>query len=529
MKRSPTIPVSVLLAALAVSSLAFGQAGGDVRRRTIAITYLRDPVRVTLAGTTLRPTARGEATVERWRKRNESEIDITIENMNPAFNYGADFTTYVLWAITPAGQVDNLGEFRLSGSTARLKAATPQQTFAMIVTAEPHYLVKLPSRMVVLENLAPTSKNVQVQASEIFFTGDSGRYYTDTSVPGLAERDYNKTPMELLQARRAVQIARLADGERHDPADFNQATNLLNQAEAAFRRGAKVHDVGLIAREAITMAVRARDISEERALAADRRAEIARRDAEVRRATENASDLSSQLSDTESRLKASELARVNAQDQLERVMREAADARAENRSMKSENERLRGQVDRLNQDLTEARARISDLQTQYSSASAKLTDASSRVESMERAEREKQQAEARRRSFAELQAGIAAIATVRPSGNGFIATLSDSFFVPNQTALQLKSKAKMDALANLVAAHRETVFTIEGHTDARANADSFALGRAQSVADYLAALGVPRTNFRVESRGATVPISTRKTLAARASNRRVELVFVGPQ
>ena len=62
------------------------------------------------------PNARGEATVERWRKRNESEIDLSIENMIPAYNYGGDYTTYVLWAITPAGQVDNLGEFRLSAA-----------------------------------------------------------------------------------------------------------------------------------------------------------------------------------------------------------------------------------------------------------------------------------------------------------------------------------------------------------------------------------------------------------------------------
>src|SRR4029453_564991 len=130
---------------------------GDVRRRTIAITYIKDPVSIPFAGTTLRPNARGEATVERWRKRNESKIDISIENMIPAFNYGGDYTTYVLWAITPAGQVDNLGEFRLSGSSARLKAAPPYQTFALIITAEPHYLVKLPSRQVVLENLAPTT------------------------------------------------------------------------------------------------------------------------------------------------------------------------------------------------------------------------------------------------------------------------------------------------------------------------------------------------------------------------------------
>ncbi len=530
MKKSPTISVSLLIATFALVSLAFGQAGGDVRRKTIAITYLKDPVTVTFAGTRLRPTARGQATVERWRKRNESEIDISVEKLNPAFNYGADYTTYVLWAITPAGQVDNLGEFRLSSSgSARLKSATPNQTFAMIITAEPHYLVKLPSHMVVLENLAPISKNVTIQTSEIFFTGDSGVYYKDTSVPPLAERDYSKTPMELLQARRAVQIARLADGERYDPNDYNQATSLLGQAEEQFRRGAKPYDVGLVAREAITVAVRTRDIAEERAAAAERRAEISRRDAEVRRANETASDLSAQLADTESRLKASEIARVNAQDQLDRVMREAADARAENRSLRSENDRLQSEVDRLNRDLSEARGRIADLQAQYSSTNATLRDTSSRVEAMERAAREKEAAEARRRDFAALQAAIAALVTVKPSGNGFVATLPDTFFLPNQSTLHVRAKAKMDALASAIVAHRDAVFSIEGHSDARANADSFALGRAQAVADYLAALGVPRASFKVETRGATIPVSVSKTLSARAMNRRVELVFVATQ
>ena len=106
----------------------------------------------------------------------------------------------------------------------------------MIVTAEPHYLVKLPSRMVVLENLAPRTTKVAVQSSEVYFTGDSGVFYLDATVPAVAERDYTKTPMELLQARRAIQIARLADAERHDPNDFNQAMNLLDQAEASFVR-----------------------------------------------------------------------------------------------------------------------------------------------------------------------------------------------------------------------------------------------------------------------------------------------------
>ncbi|MFY9611809.1 MAG: OmpA family protein [Blastocatellia bacterium] len=520
--RSIWSAILILLTVLTLSPSGKAQGGGDARRKTIAITYYRDPISIPFAGTTLRPTARAEATVERWRKRNESEIDIRLENMIPAYNYGGDYTTYVLWAITPAGQVDNLGEFRLKGDSARLKAATPHQTFAMIITAEPHFLVKLPSQKVILENLAPNTDKVSIQSSNIYFTGDTGQYYTDTTLPQVAERDYNKIPMELLQARRALQIARLADGERYDPDDFTRATFLLNQAEAAYRRGQDVHEVGRISRDSIALSVRARDISEERAIASARRAEISRRDAEVRRATENAEDLGTRLLDSETRLKAAEIARTSMGDQLDRALREGADARAENRQLKAENQRLRDDFDRANRDLSEARATITDLQSQNSTASARLSE-------IERAERERQQAEARRRDFGALQAAVVAIVKVKPSGSGFIATLPDAFFVPNQTALALRVKAKVDELARVIAGHPDAAFTIEGHSDARAGSEAFALGRAQAVAEYIAALGVSRTNFRVESRGASVPISRARTAAGRAMNRRVELVFVGQQ
>lgn len=520
--------LTLTFAALRPDSSADAQAGGDSRRRTVAVTYLRDPVKVALAGTTLRPNARGEATVERWRKRNETDIDIVIENMIPAFNYGGDYTTYVLWAITPAGQVENLGEFRLSGDTARKKTSTTHQTFAMIVTAEPHYLVRLPSKMVILENLTPNSKNVNVQVSDVYFTGDSGRFYTDTTAPPLAERDFNKTPFELLQARRAVQIAKLADAERFDPEDYASAFNSLSQAESAFKRGASVHEVGRISRDAITFAVRARDISEEKALAAERRAEISRRDAEVRRATENASDLQEQLTEMTARFKASEIARTNSEEQLNRALREAAEAKVEVRSLRAENNQLRDDNDRISRELTDAKGQINNLQSQVASAKATLSEITGRVDEMTRKEEDRRKAEERRRNFEQLQTSLSAIVTVKPNGDGFVAILPDSFFVTNQTSLALKVKAKVDALAQALAAHPDASFTIEGHSDSRANADAFALGRAQSVAEYIAAFGVSRSNFKVESRGSTLPVSTARTVAAKAQNRRVQLIFLAP-
>lgn len=512
-----------------LESVAFGQAAGDAKRHTIAVTYLQDPVTVSFAGTTLRPQAKGEATVERWRKRNETEIDISIENLIPAYNFGADYTTFVLWAITPTGQVSNLGEFRLSGNSARLKAATPIQTFAMIITAEPHYLVRLPSKQVILENLAPSSKHVRIQVSEVYFSGDSGRWYSNDTAPALAERDFAKTPMELLQARRAVQIAKLADGERFAPADYTSAVRTLEQAEEAFRRGASVHEVGRISRDAISLAVRTRDVSEERAVSAERRSEIARRDEDVRRANENASNLESRLGDTETKLRASELSRTSTEEQLHKAIREAADARADNRTLKNENDRLRTELDRVTRDLADARAQLSTLQSQYSTTSVSLNDARSRVESMERAERERSEAESRRRAYADLQSAVARIVTVKPVSGGFVAVLPDTFFVVNRPDLALKVKPKMDALAQSIADHPQISFTIEGHSDARPGADTFAMSRAQSVAAYVDAYHVPSANYHVESRGSTIPAVAGKTLRAKAANRRVEIMFAAPR
>ena len=536
MKTTTTTSMSfrALAALLSLASLALAQ--GDARRRTVAMTYLKDPVTVTLSGTTIRPNARGEATVERWRKRNESEIDVKVENLIPAFNYGADYTTYVLWAITPEGQVDNLGEFRLKNGEARLKAATPYQTFALIVTAEPHYLVKLPSKKVVLENRAPTSRNVQIKSSEIYFSGDSGRYYTDSSAPEIATRDYEKTPPELIQGRRAIQIAKMADGERYDPSDYHEAVQTLNQAEDAYRRGAAPYEVGRIAREAISKAVRALDISEEKAVAAARRAEITRRDEEVRRVTENASDLQSRLSDTESRLRASEIARVNAEEQHNIAIREAAESRAENRRLHTEVNQLRDDNERLARDLSDLRSQVSSLQSQLSASSSQLSstnvrlnEASTKAAELERMERERREMEARRRDFSTLQSALLALLPVKPNSDGFVATLSDTFFLINKKDLALKSKARIDAISATIAAHPGIVFAIMGHSDARPGAEAFALGRAQSVADYIAAFGVSRNKFRVDSSADTTPVASNKTLKGKALNRRVELVFQSPR
>ena len=52
---------------------------------------------------------------------------------------GAEYLTYVLWAITPEGRTSNLGEILLNGTKSKLNVTTELQVFGLVVTAEPYY------------------------------------------------------------------------------------------------------------------------------------------------------------------------------------------------------------------------------------------------------------------------------------------------------------------------------------------------------------------------------------------------------
>ena len=153
------------LIVFAAASLAMAQApsptaaGQDmpvfritvVSRTTKAINFhhRQGSTVVGFEGTSLSPKAVGEARVD--SKTGATKIDVNFDKMRPAQSMGSEFLTYVMWAITPEGRAQNLGEVMLSGDHARLQAATELQSFGMIVTAEPYYAVTQPSDTVVLE------------------------------------------------------------------------------------------------------------------------------------------------------------------------------------------------------------------------------------------------------------------------------------------------------------------------------------------------------------------------------------------
>jgi outer membrane protein OmpA-like peptidoglycan-associated protein len=176
-----------------------------------------------LRGTPIAPNANGEVDVE--FEDGNARITADVEDLPEASSLGP-YTTYVLWALTPDGRAQNQGVVAgLSGGKGSLDTTYNSSQFALIVTAEPDFAVTLPSRMVVLYN-APDK--VEGTESKLTATVEHADY--SKLEPIAMEKD---TPVALVQARYAVEIAEQAGAARYAPEAFSNAEEKLSAAEAA--------------------------------------------------------------------------------------------------------------------------------------------------------------------------------------------------------------------------------------------------------------------------------------------------------
>ncbi|MDH3530323.1 MAG: hypothetical protein OEQ28_12225, partial [Acidobacteriota bacterium] len=317
-----------------VASVAFVFAQVDVPRKTNAVTYPLDhEVMVSFRGTTRYPRMKGEAVIERTNK-NGTEISLSVSKMPRPFELGAGYATYVLWAISPNGQVDNLGEIKRRGFwefDSKIKVTTPLQTFALIVTAEPHFLVSRPSQEIMLENLNPYSRSGRTIATTttIQYFGNSSDYFRDARTPQIADVDYRRTPTAILQATQAVALARFAGAERDALDELQQAEVLLRNAESAWKAGRDEEYVDIAARKAISEAVKAETTASIRRNAREKRNEALRRDAELRAAENKFDDAQSNISDLRAQLAAETRAKELAERDAENYANQLRDLKAE--------------------------------------------------------------------------------------------------------------------------------------------------------------------------------------------------------
>jgi len=513
--------------------------------KAISYQHRSGATKIDFAGTSLMPNAHGQAKVE--SKQGYIEIEVEFRNLPEATQFGAEYLTYVLWAITPEGRTSNLGEILRNGTSGKLDVTTELQVFGLIVTAEPYFAVSRPSDVVVMENIVRPDTVGKIELIDAKYELlQRGQYEHLANVLDLKVN--GKTPLELYEARNAVNIARKSGADRFATDTFQKAESNLKQAEAYKARNAGSKPVTMTARQAVQIAEDARAIAVKRQdddlLAAERQAGVAR-EASAKEATARAQNATARAEDATANAQSetarvarqAATARLSAQAEADRLKRDndakSAAALAEADRLKRENDlrasAAQSTADRLKQDndgkLAAAQAEADGLRrendAQKSAAQADL----------DRLAREKGQLETDKSELrAQLLLQFNTILQTRDTARGLIVNMSDVLFDTAKFTLRPEAREKLAKVAGIVSGHPGLRLDVEGHTDSVGGDDynqQLSEERGGSVRDYLIEQGMNRTSVSSKGFGKTQPVASNETVSGRQQNRRVELVISG--
>jgi outer membrane protein OmpA-like peptidoglycan-associated protein len=469
---------------------ASASQGPTVNRTAPAVAYgqRRGSTRVTLQGTALMPLATGEAKVE--ASRGAMKVEVRVSGLQSPTTLGHEYLTYNLWAISPEGRSFNLGELQLRGTRSSLNVTTPLQTFALVVTAEPYYAVRLPSDAVVLENALFVDETGQSQAVHVRYDLVGRGGYIPTGYRFDPVLLTTNLPLEFFQARNAARIAESAGAEKYAPESYATISRQMARLdELATARRVDRRSLQAAARELVQTAEDARDLSVRRA-DSDRveaeRIEAARREAEARA---RAREEEERRARAEAEREAAERARLEALEAAER------DRRRQEEAARVETERARAAAAALDRKIQELLKEREELR-------------------------------------AKLLQQLNAIFDTQDTARGLVASMSDVTFATGQATLQPQAREKLAQISGILLAHPGLHVDIEGHTDSVGSDElnqALSERRADAVRSYLAQLGIHESRTSARGFGLTRPIATNDTAEGRQMNRRVELVVSGEE
>jgi outer membrane protein OmpA-like peptidoglycan-associated protein len=487
-----------------------------VGHTTPAINYRprKGDTKVDFTGTALSPLATGEATVE--GKKGYIDIDAKFDKLAPPTQFGPEYLTYVLWAVTPEGRSTNLGEVQVKDDEARIHVTTELQAFGMLVTAEPYFAVTQPSDVVVLEN--SIRKNTKGSADIIQAKFDllkRGTYLMNQDTRQLKLKPLEPgAPLDLAEARNAVMLARFAGADRYSDDTYIKATRLLTDAEQAQARHRNTNEVMMPARQAVQTAEDARLIAlqrqEDEAQAQQRAAAKQREDAALDRARSE-----------ETARKQAEIDRLTAEAARLSAERDRTAAEAARQAADAQTQQARALAEQAARDKAAAEAaRASAEAARASAESARLAAEANAA----KAEREK--AELRD----QLRQQLNQILETRESARGLIVNLSDVLFDTGSANLKTGTREKLAKVSGILLSHRGLKLQVEGHTDSVGSADynqRLSENRADAVRAYLVEQGIAPNSIGTAGFGETAPVASNDTPAGRQQNRRVELIVSG--
>jgi len=489
-----------------------------VERTANAVSYRhRDGwTKVDLRGTPLAPDATGHADVN--SRPGYIEAKTEMHRLLPASQYGPEYLTYVLWAITPEGRAKNLGEVLLDdGGSSHLDVTTDLQAFALIVTAEPYFGVTQPSDVVVMENIVRPDTVGKVEQISVKYDLLKRGTYVTASTPGKFHPVHidKRVPLQLFEAQNALEIARAVNGDAYAKDSFDNAADLLRQAEAyQSRKEVGSRPVIMTARESVQASETARLLAIKR----QNEAEIARekREAADREATARAQAERSARQKAIADAQAAEAAR-----QAEAEARRAAEAKAAADAARAleETERLRAQ---------QAALAAQEQQRQAEQARQLQEQAEIKAQEAERLRLQAEQAQQQLRQQLLQQFNV--ILETRDTARGLIVNMSDVLFDFNKYTLRQEAREKLAKISGIILSHPGLKLEVDGYTDS-IGTDEYNIKlseqRANTVRDYLTAQGLSQGSVSALGFGKDNPVASNDTAAGRQKNRRVELVVSG--
>jgi outer membrane protein OmpA-like peptidoglycan-associated protein len=356
------------------------------------------------------------------------------------------------------------------------------------VTAEPDSAVTRPGPRLIAQNAVNDDTKGRVQTGKVEYETAEQRALAVRGGPDL------QTPLPLLGARRAVDLARAAGADRYAEEELAEAKAKLSVAEELWGGRDKLSkEADMAAREAMRLGEHARSVTAERQAAAG----LARERRDARMAVSEARS-----------------AADAAQDEAQRAQAQAEQAQAQAAVERQQAEQARTQAD----------------DAMLESAKAKASVMEARGEA-ERARLEAQQARQDQAAMQEqLYRSLSAILETRREARGLIVNLSDVLFDFDRASLTPGAREKLSKLSGILIAYPGTYrIEIEGHTDSVGTPqynESLSRGRAQSVASYIRQAGIPPDRIgAVTGFGETRPVASNDNAAGRQQNRRVELII----
>jgi outer membrane protein OmpA-like peptidoglycan-associated protein len=474
--------------------IALGAIGGPARAQTpqdlppsslisksttaIGFTVGGGSTKVDLKGTQLMSQANGEATVQAKAKAGATNIEVTVKGLMPPSKLGAEYLTYVLWVVTPEGRTGNSGEIFINkDGEGKLNATTPAQAFSMIVTAEPYFAVRVPSEMVVLET--ETRKNTKgklfpVSEYKLMKQGQ----YAKLGNPLAMTPDLKSVPLEIYEARNAVDIAKSSGAAKYAPEIFSKAEGSLSIAENALASKADKKQIVSTARQTV-------QVSE------DARALAAQRQEEERIAAEK--DAASAKAKAEAEAKADGEAKRQAELAAAKQAQMKADADAAALKASAEANALKAKEDAANAEAERARKAAADLRAQL-------------LEQFNR------------------------VLPTTDTPRGLQVNMGDVLFDTGKYNLRTEAQLGLAKLSGIVLSHPGLNLTIEGYTD-NVGSEMFnqtlSEQRANAVRDNLVQQGLEAASVTAKGFGLLMPVAGNDTPKGRQQNRRVEIIISG--